>query len=148
MLKGFRKSDRDIRAQNDGLVHHLVSEVFGPLLRLLDPSAEALLVSQLQSQFELLRLRRQRRWNAVALQRIDDRSVGWVCGRYNLECRDHPEEDGVEFTICKMRANTHAQTCAICVVVCAVPTTVIQVPFWQELGGIFEMRFIVIGSPC
>jgi hypothetical protein len=118
---------------------HPVSQMFGPLIRLANPSLQTLLVPNSESHLERLGLRGQRRGNAVARKSIQDRLILWILRRHELERCDHSKERRIDLSIGQMRSYTHSTACSVPVVRCATTLGVVEVSFRLELGRIFEM---------
>ena len=127
--------------------HASLSQIPRPLLTLPHPLFQAISVPRSETNLERLRLRRQRRGNAVALQRIQHRPVGLVGGRHELERRDHAQEGRVDLSVRQVRAHAHPAARPVAVVRRARALGVGEVALRHEHVGVFEMRGIVVGRP-
>ncbi len=64
-----------------------------------------------------------------------------------MESRDQSDERGVQFSIRKMRARTHARTRTVGVMRGTRAFRILEVSFDDEGFGVLEMGFVKVGGP-
>lgn len=80
------------------------------------PSLQLFWIADPQPHLERFGLRREACLDAVALQRVEDGSIGRVLGRNDAERRNQPEERRVELAVGEVGAHAHAGAGAVAVV--------------------------------
>lgn len=118
-----------------------------PHLTLCNPPLQQLGIPGLKPNLEGLRLRGQRSRNSITLDSIENGSILLLTGRMHSESSDEADVRRVELAVREMRTGTHARAGAVAVVRSSRAIAKIEVAFGEELGGDFEVVFVVVGGP-
>lgn len=126
--------------------YYLYLQMLGPLFRLCNPFPQLGFVPSLQTDLEELRVRRQRRWDIIALNGIDDRVILCVLGLGDGERSDEANVGCEQLTVGKVRPGTHARSGTVGVVGSAA-LWVVKEPLGSEFSRISEPFIVVISCP-
>lgn len=126
---------------------NLQSQILSLLLTLRNPPLHQLRIPRLEPHLKRLRLRRQRRRNRITLNRVQNRPVSRVLCRVHRERHDQADVCGVQFAVGEVRAGAHAGARAVAVVWGAGAFAEVEVAFGEELVGVLEVGFVVVGGP-
>lgn len=124
------------------------SKILSPLLTLRNPLLQQHRITRLEPNLKRLRLCGQCRRYSIAFHRIQDGVVSRILRRMNSESRDDSDKSCVQLAIREMRAGAHAGSGAVAVVRSTlVALGGVEVAFWNELFGVFEVGCVVVCSP-
>lgn len=126
---------------------NLQSQILSLLLTLRNPPLHQLRIPRLEPHLKRLRLRRQRRRNRITLNRVQNRPVCRVLCRVHRERHDQADVCGVQFAVGELRAGAHAGARAVAVVWGAGAFAEVEVALGEELLGVLEVGFVVVGGP-
>lgn len=118
-----------------------------PLLTLCNPFLQHRPIPRLKAHLERLWLRRQRRRNRIALDGVQNRMVRSILRRVHREGHDEPHVRRVQLAVGQVRAGAHARAGAVAVVGGAGAFAQVEVAFGEELEGVLEVVFVVVGGP-
>ena len=124
-----------------------LSKILGALITLCDPLFKLLRIARSESDLKGLRLSGQCSSNGIALNCIENRSVGNFLCCVHVESSDQTDECREKLSVCKVGAGTHARARSVAVVRSARALIELQVSLRDKFISILEVILIVISSP-
>lgn len=119
-----------------------------PLLTPLHPLLQPPQIPRAKPTLKGLRISRQTRRDSITLQCIQNWLILLVLRRIDMERRENPDKRSIKLAICEMGPSAHARSGTVGVVRCPGSFGVLEIAFYGEFFGLFEVNWVEVGCPC